>query len=84
MKHSDFMLGKEFQCDGKPYRVTDIGKRVIIAIPLNHPEDTSWYEGPPYCVQERVIDEYDFAVCEFTDDVFPDKKLKPLTEPGRR
>jgi hypothetical protein len=35
MKHSDFELGKEFVCGGSTWRVTDIGKRVIIAIQID-------------------------------------------------
>jgi hypothetical protein len=63
MRHSDFKLGEDFRCEGHPYRVTDIGKRVIIAIPLNHPDDPSWYDGPPYAAEERVFDEYSMTGC---------------------
>ncbi len=64
MRHSDFEPGKEFKCGGNPYRCTDIGRRVIVAIPLNHPEDASWYNGPPYAVAEQVFDENDIEGCE--------------------
>jgi len=26
-------------------------------------DDPSWFNGPPYAVVERVIDEYDMSVC---------------------
>lgn len=29
----------------------------ILAIKLDHPEDPSWYAGPPYAIEEHVFDE---------------------------
>lgn len=67
MKHSDFSIGKEFKTEYKKWRCTDVGTRVVIAIELKSPngDDTtsSWYDGPPYAVEEFVFDEYDLKGC---------------------
>lgn len=63
MKHADFKLGDTFETATGKWRVTDIGTRTIIAIKLDHPEDESWYNGPPYAVKETVFDENDFGGC---------------------
>ena len=56
------------RCGGKRRRCTDIGRRTILAIALEHPDDPSWYNGPPYAVAECVFDEYDIAGCtQITD-----------------
>ncbi len=62
----DWKIGMEFWCgsgSGFPWRVTDVGRRVITAIHLNRPHDESWYNGPPYAVAEVVFDENDLQVC---------------------
>jgi|SRR5208283_152918 len=59
MQHSEFIPGEKFWFNGKWWRCTDIGKRVIVAIALDHDHDPSWYNGPPYAVSEQVFDEYD-------------------------
>jgi hypothetical protein len=64
MQHLDFQTGIEFKCGGRRWRCTDIGTRTVIAIPLEHPEDPSWYNGPPYAVAEMVFDEDDLGGCE--------------------
>lgn len=43
----------------KRWRVTDVGTRVITAIPLKHGDESDWYIGPPYAVAESVFDEED-------------------------
>ena len=65
MKHAEFELGCEFTTvGGKTWRCTDIGRRVIVAVCLDdHPDDPSWYNGPPYAVAEHVFDEYDQEGC---------------------
>jgi hypothetical protein len=35
MKRTDFAIGGEFWCDGRQWRCTDIGTRVIVAIRLD-------------------------------------------------
>ncbi len=40
-----------------------IGTRVIIAVMLDHKDDQSWYNGPPYALLETVFDEYDLPGC---------------------
>lgn len=67
MRHEAFKIGMEFECGSHPWRCTDLGTRTVIAIPLEHPEDPSWYNGPPYAVAEQVFDEYDMAVCRRID-----------------
>jgi hypothetical protein len=64
MKRTDFQIGCEFLTAAGRWRCTDIGKRTIAAIRLNHDDDPSWYSGPPYAVVETVFDEYDFEGCE--------------------
>ena len=34
MKHSDFVIGKEFVCGRKRWRCTDTGRRVVCAVEL--------------------------------------------------
>jgi hypothetical protein len=38
MRHSDFQLGMVFTCGDKRWRVTDIGRRVIVAIRIDQVE----------------------------------------------
>jgi hypothetical protein len=64
MRYEDFRIGLEFLCGGKRWRCTDIGRRTVIAIALDHDDDPSWYNGPPYAVAEMVFDEYDVGGCE--------------------
>lgn len=65
MRHSDFRIGEVFYAAaGHPWRCTDVGTRTICAISLmDHADDPSWFNGPPYAVQEMVFDEYDFDGC---------------------
>jgi hypothetical protein len=72
MQHHEFAIGKEFTCGDKRWRCADIGNRTIVAIALEHPGDTSWYNGPPYAVTECVFDEYDTPACA------------PVTDPQAR
>ena len=64
MKHSDFRIGCEFLTGSGRWRCTDVGKRTITAIRLDHDDDPSWYVGPPYALAEDVFDEYDIEGCE--------------------
>jgi hypothetical protein len=63
MNHNEFAIGETFWCSGHKWRCTDIGSRVITAIKLDHEDDPSWYNGPPYAVAEVVFDEYDIEGC---------------------
>jgi hypothetical protein len=60
MEKDQFKVGETFWCSGKAWRCTDIGTRVVVAICLDHDDDPTWYDGPPYAVAEVVFDEYDF------------------------
>lgn len=62
MQHRDFRIGLEFVTETGRWRCTDVGSRVIVAIPLDAP-DTSWHNGPPYAVSEIVFDEDDVEGC---------------------
>ena len=44
--------------------VRDVLAAHYSAIRLDHPEDVSWYNGPPYAVAETVFDEYDLGGCQ--------------------
>lgn len=60
----NWKIGMEFWCGpGFPFRVTDVGSRTITAIHLNTPNDPSWYNGPPYAIEEIVFDENDLQSC---------------------
>ena len=56
MTPKDFYVGLEFLCGPFWYRCTDIGTRTVIAIRLVE-DDPAWYAGPPYMVEEVVLDE---------------------------
>lgn len=65
MRLEDFRIGRKFLCGDRRWRCTDIGTRVVVAVCLDdHPDDPSWYNGPPYAVAESVFDEYDQEACE--------------------
>jgi len=63
MKHSELKIGEVFWCGGWRWPCTDVGTRVIVAIKLDHEDDPSWYNGPPYAVAECTFDEYDVEGC---------------------
>jgi hypothetical protein len=51
---------------GSRWRCTDVGTRLVIAIKLDHDDDPSLYNGPPYAVCECPLDEYVIHVCSLT------------------
>ena len=63
MQHGEFKVGVEFNCGQHRWRCTDVGSRVVIAIILEHDDDKTWYNGPPYAVLEHVLDENDQKGC---------------------
>lgn len=64
MKLADFEIGKSFfSSGGFEWRCTDKGTRTITAIMLDPDKDVSWFNGPPYAVNEVVFDEYDIDSC---------------------
>lgn len=67
MRHADFSIGMEFQCGDYRWRCSDIGRRTIVAFCLDHDDDPTWYNGPPYAVAETVFDEYDQEGCVTLD-----------------
>lgn len=68
MKREEFAIGLVFWSDGRRWRCTDIGTRVITAFRLDHEDDPSWYNGPPYAVAEEVFDEDDLEGCQLTPE----------------
>jgi hypothetical protein len=77
MKHSDFKIGREFLTETGRWRCTDVGKRTITAIKLDHDDDPSWYNGPPYALAEHVFDEYSI------EGVSPAPKRRNYDDSGR-
>jgi hypothetical protein len=78
MKHSDFKIGREFLTETGRWRCTDVGKRTIAAIKLDHDDDPTWYNGPPYAVVEHVFDEYDL------EGLSPAPKRRTYDDSGRK
>jgi hypothetical protein len=59
---------------GDLWKVTDIGKRTVIAINVTatmaeHAGDESWLRGPPYAIAEHVWDEYSLGALLGAPDV---------------
>ncbi|MGN6230231.1 MAG: hypothetical protein ACTHNZ_03575 [Trinickia sp.] len=67
MKPSEFHIGLEFMCGPYWWRCTDVGMRTIVAIRLIE-EDPVWYEGPPYMVEEVVLDESELDDAHLTEE----------------
>lgn len=68
--HRKPKIGDHFRIEGNPaklWQITDVGSRVIIAIPINA-SDASWANGPPYAVAEVVFDEDDIPSIIFDAD----------------
>lgn len=63
MQFSDFEFCDEFDCGGKRWRCTDLGQRVVVTVPTDQHDDSSWLNGPPYAIAETVFDEYDIEGC---------------------
>jgi hypothetical protein len=64
MKHSDFRIGCEFLSGSGRWRCTDVGRSTVAAIRLNHDDDPTLYNGPPYAIAECIFDDYDIEGCE--------------------
>jgi hypothetical protein len=67
MKLTDFQIGLEFMEGPFWWRCTDVGTRSIAAIKLVE-DDPVWYAGPPYMIEEVVLDEARLADCHLTED----------------
>lgn len=62
MEHKEFKIGMEFIMSRRRWRCTDVGTRVIVAIKLDRDDGRS-PDGPPYMIEEMVIDEFDQDSC---------------------
>lgn len=68
MRHDEFRVNLMFVCGDRLWRCTDVGTRIIAAIPLDRDQDPSWYRGPPYALAETVFDEDDQQGCTQLDE----------------
>lgn len=71
MRREELVVGREFTTAAGRWRCTHVGSRVVVAIRFDHPEDPSWYDGPPYAVHEVVFDQYDLPACEPAEGAAP-------------
>ena len=67
MKLADFYIGLEFIEGPFCWRCTDVGTRTVVAIRLTE-NNPIWYQGPPYTVEEVVLDEASLADCHLTEE----------------
>jgi hypothetical protein len=67
MRLADFHIGLEFMEGPFWWRCTDVGTRSIAAIKLVE-DDSVWYVGPPYMIEEVLLDEAKLADCHLTED----------------
>ena len=67
MKLSEFGIGLEFVCGPFWWLCTDVGTRTVTAIRLVE-NDPVWYEGPPYMVEEVVLDEGELENCHLSEE----------------
>jgi hypothetical protein len=67
MKPSDFHIGLEFTCGPFWWRCTDVGTRTVTAIRLVE-DNPVWYEGPPYMVDEVVLDEAELRDAHLSEE----------------
>ena len=67
MQHREFKVGLEFSMYGARWRCTDVGTRIVAATKLDHDDEPSWYDGPPYAVAEQILDEHDLPACSLSD-----------------
>lgn len=80
MRHDEFEIGARFKAGGRTFLCTDVGTRVVVAVPVEavvgssaggtqrldeaETQEKGWLNGPPYAVQELVFDENDMPACE--------------------
>jgi hypothetical protein len=67
MKPSEFHIGLKFICGPFWWCCTDVGTRTVTAIRLVE-EDPVWYQGPPYMVEEVVLDEAELEDAHLTEE----------------
>lgn len=78
MKPADFHIGLEFVCGPFWWRCTDVGSRTVTAIRLVE-DNPVWYEGPPYMVEEVVLDEAELEDAHLNED----EKIKSAMNAAR-
>lgn len=88
MKLEQFNIGDTFyNSGGYEWLCTDKGTRTVNAIRLSAHKDKSWFNGPPYAVNEYVFDEYDIGGCYLsTESLILESldKVKVSSHPGFR
>ncbi len=83
MKFEDFEIGKTFYWSaGFKYLCTDKGTRTITAIHLDYykDENSDWFKGPPYNVNEITLDETDIKNCYTNDMDMLNDRIDNLTK----
>ena len=78
MQIADFHIGLEFICGPFWWRCTDVGTRTVAAIRLVE-DDPVWYEGPPYMVEEVVLDEAELEDAHLSEE----EKIQASIEESR-
>lgn len=81
MKLSDFTIGKPFHYGAGIHMCTDIGTRIVTAVYLEEDMDKDMLKGPPYLLNEIVLDEMDQKKC-FTDIATRLKESSESNHPG--
>ncbi len=81
MKLSDFYIGLEFLSGPFTYRCTDVGSRTVAAIKLveNNPV---WFQGPPYLIEEEVLDEAEIEKATLTIRETLEQSIAQDSHPG--
>lgn len=70
MTPQDFEIGMTFGAAAELGAARTSETRVIVAIRLDHDDDPTWYNGPPYAVAESCFDEYDMEGCSTEPDPY--------------
>ena len=60
MKYSDFTIGCDFKCNGRIWRCTDIGTRVIVAIAVDYADITTLVPGQKPTITRKSLTDADF------------------------
>src|SRR5471030_3538154 len=79
MKPADFHIGLEFVCGPFWWRCTDVGSRTVTAIRLVE-DNPVWYEGPPYMVDEVVLDEAELGDAHLSEE----EKIRASIDEARK
>jgi hypothetical protein len=79
MMPSDFHIGLEFTCGPFWWRCTDVGTRTVTVIRVVE-DNPVWYEGPPYMVDEVVLDEAELGDAHLSEE----EKIRASIDEARK